>query len=42
MEDQESGCHHRSECVNWQEKCKECSAHYTNEFQSIYDEAKEE
>jgi len=32
MESREDGCHHRSECVNWGDKCKECSAHYSNEF----------
>jgi hypothetical protein len=38
MEDPELGCTHRSECINYQEKCKECSAHYTNEFNDGDDE----
>jgi len=32
MENIENGCHHRSECNNYLEKCDVCSAHYTNEF----------
>jgi len=26
------GCYHKSECVNYPDKCHECSAHYTLEF----------
>jgi hypothetical protein len=36
MEDTELGCHHRSECKNYLEKCKDCSAHYTSEFEGVY------
>ena len=38
MESQEDGCHHRSECVNYGDKCEVCSAHYTNEFSDTIEE----
>ena len=38
MENQEDGCHHRSECINaWSKKCLMCSAHYTSEFKDRYE-----
>jgi len=43
MEDQELGCTSRSECLNYPDKCNECSAHYTLEFaDEIIEEEDEE
>ena len=41
MENQENGCTHRSECVNYLEKCEVCSTHYTNEFNDTEEGAEE-